>query len=158
MQLSGLKIGAWVYGLFWCYVVALGLDKKYCFFFFFSFFFTLVLLPLEYHLRLAFKLLIWGLKVLCVSTRKVFILSQSYLPFIIFKKHIYLTISVSLRHEHDLNLAAFMVVLILPCNFTYKDAAAWTSLFNRVLPQDEYVVILLIFARNVIVSLKDYLM
>ena len=45
-----------------------------------------------------------------------------------------------------------MVVLILPCNFTYKDAAAYTSLFNRVLPQDEYVVILLIFAWNWIVS------
>lgn len=49
------------------------------------------------------------------------------------KKYIYmyLTIFVSIRHEHDVNRAAIMVVFILPSNFTYKDVAAITSLFEN---------------------------
>lgn len=31
---------------------------------------------------------------------------------------------VSLRHEHDVNQTAIVVVFILPRNSTYKDAAA----------------------------------
>lgn len=71
--------------------------------------------------------------VLCCLARNLFIMSQSYRHFLFFKKKIYmyLTIFVSIRHEHDVNRAAIMVVFILPSNFTYKDVAAITSLFEN---------------------------
>ena len=117
--------------------------------FFFSFFFFFYTCLAAIGISPSFSVQAFDLRTqssLRINQKVIYLVSviSAFLSFK--KKHIYLTISVSLRHEHDLNLAAFMVVLILPCNFTYKDAAAYTSLFNRVLPQDEYVVILLIFA------------
>lgn len=58
-------------------------------------------------------------------------LSHIAISFFFKKKYMYLTIFVSIRHEHDVNRAAIMVVFILPSNFTYKDVAAITSLFEN---------------------------
>lgn len=48
------------------------------------------------------------------------IISAIYYSF----SNVYLTIFVRLRHGHDINQAAMTVVFILPCNSTYKNAAA----------------------------------
>lgn len=69
-----------------------------------------------------------------VAWLEIYLSCLSHIAISFLKKkniYMYLTIFVSIRHEHDVNRAAIMVVFILPSNFTYKDVAAITSLFEN---------------------------